>query len=319
MHVRELTRRLRTLSPEYGWKREMTEHLFSIFRIVGNGTEIADEANGSNCVENRTVVLQWPARSNHRRLCCEPPRPLSHFQQRRSISSSPWRSNGISSRAAVATTPVQIMDYQTAVRNGVRSTYTDKSVLAKKKVIRMLFVIVLEFFVCWAPLYVVNTWYVYDPNGLYTHVGSTEVALIQLLAYMSSCCNPITYCFMNEKFRNGFLNAFGCRRRHRRHGPARSTDLMSASFNDSINLGRRSFRGNSNCSPRYWPSFHQWLSECRRPAPAPTDETPFAQLQPCLPMRPIIFGAPMNIPKSSSPHSTLWLGVYQTVPLTRRR
>lgn len=51
------------------------------------------------------------------------------------------------------------MDYRLAARYGVRSTYTDKSVWAKKKVIRMLFVIVFEFFLCWAPLYVVNTWY----------------------------------------------------------------------------------------------------------------------------------------------------------------
>ncbi|KAI9555190.1 hypothetical protein GHT06_017705 [Daphnia sinensis] len=92
-------------------------------------------------------------------------------------------------------------------------------------VIRMLFVIVFEFFLCWAPLY----------------MGPTEIALTQLLAYLSSCCNPITYCFMNEKFRNAFLSAFGCGPQGRGFGraPNRSTDLLSASFNDSFNLGRR--------------------------------------------------------------------------------
>jgi hypothetical protein len=59
------------------------------------------------------------------------------------------------------------MDQRVVGRHGVRSTYTDKSVWAKKKVIRMLFVIVFEFFLCWAPLYVINTWYVAQAVGNY--------------------------------------------------------------------------------------------------------------------------------------------------------
>ena len=31
-----------------------------------------------------------------------------------------------------------------------------------------------------------------------------------VVAYCSTCCNPITYCFLNEKFRHAFLYAFGC-------------------------------------------------------------------------------------------------------------
>lgn len=79
-------------------------------------------------------------------------------------------------------------------------------------------------------------------------MGPTEIALVQLLAYLSSCCNPITYCFMNEKFRNAFLSAFGCGPNGRGfgRGPNRSTDMLSASFNDSFNLGRRSVKGNGN-------------------------------------------------------------------------
>ncbi|KAL1373745.1 hypothetical protein pipiens_005099, partial [Culex pipiens pipiens] len=42
-------------------------------------------------------------------------------------------------------------------RQAIRSTYMDKSIEAKKKVIRMLFVIIVEFFVCWAPLHILNT------------------------------------------------------------------------------------------------------------------------------------------------------------------
>jgi len=80
------------------------------------------------------------------------------------------------------------------------------------QVIRMLFVIVLEFFVCWAPLHVINTWYLFSPELVYSVVGSTGISLVQLLAYVSSCCNPITYCFMNRKFRQAFLGLFDCHR-----------------------------------------------------------------------------------------------------------
>lgn len=117
------------------------------------------------------VVIQWP-RGNHRRLCCNPPAaeavhigPQNHL---RTHQSRFLQRNGAAGRGSpgLSASPqqhrpsnaVQIMDYRQAARLGVRSTYTDKTIWAKKKVIRMLFVIVFEFFLCWAPLYVINTW-----------------------------------------------------------------------------------------------------------------------------------------------------------------
>lgn len=83
------------------------------------------------------------------------------------------------------------------------------------KVIRMLFVVVAEFFVCWTPLHVLNTWCLFDAERVYGYVGSTGIALVQLLAFIGSCCNPITYCFMNRKFRQAFLGVFSCYRYER--------------------------------------------------------------------------------------------------------
>ncbi|XP_072941687.1 cholecystokinin receptor-like [Epargyreus clarus] len=97
-------------------------------------------------------------------------------------------------------------------RHVVRSTHIDKSIEAKQKVIRMLFVIILEFFVCWTPLHVINTIYLFYPEELYQYIGSKGIVSLQLLAYCSSCCNPITYCFMNRKFRQAFIGLFkNCR------------------------------------------------------------------------------------------------------------
>jgi hypothetical protein len=76
----------------------------------------------------------------------------------------------------------------------------------------MLFVLVLEFFLCWTPLYVINTIALFDGMAVYKGLGYTGISFFQLLAYSSSCCNPITYCFMNSSFRKSFLNVFGCKR-----------------------------------------------------------------------------------------------------------
>ncbi|XP_059486980.1 cholecystokinin receptor-like [Neocloeon triangulifer] len=109
------------------------------------------------------------------------------------------------------------------------SAYAERSIDAKRKVIRMLFVLVVEFFLCWAPLHVLNTWYLFSPEAVYKSMGSTGVALVQLLAYCSSCCNPITYCFMNKKFRQAFVAVFGCCK-----GSAVTLAARGSSANDSV-------------------------------------------------------------------------------------
>lgn len=89
-------------------------------------------------------------------------------------------------------------------------TNAEKSLQNKKRIIKMLFVVVLEFFICWTPLYIINTIALFNPHILYQTLGYTTITYFQLLAYSSSCCNPITYCFMNRGFRKAFLNLFRC-------------------------------------------------------------------------------------------------------------
>ncbi|XP_045479675.1 cholecystokinin receptor-like [Harmonia axyridis] len=92
----------------------------------------------------------------------------------------------------------------------LRRTNADRSLHNKKRVIKMLFAVVLEFFICWTPLYIINTVALFDPFIIYNGLGYTAISFFQLLAYTSSCCNPITYCFMNRAFRKTFVNIFGC-------------------------------------------------------------------------------------------------------------
>ncbi|XP_063866061.1 LOW QUALITY PROTEIN: cholecystokinin receptor type A-like [Scylla paramamosain] len=114
----------------------------------------------------------------------------------------------------------------------LRSTHLEKSIEAKKHVIRMLFVVVLEFFLCWTPIFVVNIMCLYIPEQVYRTLGSVGISFLHLLSYASSCCNPITYCFMNKKFLPGFRYAFGCRKEAERNGRKNGT---AASFRSQSN------------------------------------------------------------------------------------
>ncbi|XP_022258236.1 cholecystokinin receptor type A-like [Limulus polyphemus] len=87
-------------------------------------------------------------------------------------------------------------------------TNPDRSLSQKRRVIKMLFVVVLEFFLCWSPIYVLNTITLFYPVVVYQGLGYYGISFFHLLAYTSSCCNPITYCFMNSKFRENFKAIF---------------------------------------------------------------------------------------------------------------
>lgn len=129
-------------------------------------------------------------------------RLTGHSRMRRTTSRCPWgRSNGKRQLVSVPLT------------GNMRGQKVSKSTINKRRVIKMLFAVVLEFFICWTPLYVFNTWTLFNPTWVYSHTSPAVISYIQLLAYTSSCNNPITYCFMNQKFRMAFLMAFGCRRK----------------------------------------------------------------------------------------------------------
>ncbi|KAL3122855.1 hypothetical protein niasHT_008767 [Heterodera trifolii] len=80
------------------------------------------------------------------------------------------------------------------------------------RLIRMLIVIVVIFFCCWTPSYI---WWLLlnaqDSFGSFNIWNSELNTLITVLTYLSSCTNPITFCFLNSKFRNALVLTFGCR------------------------------------------------------------------------------------------------------------
>ncbi|KAM5272031.1 cholecystokinin receptor type A [Ctenodactylus gundi] len=92
----------------------------------------------------------------------------------------------------------------------IRSSGSAANLMAKKRVIRMLIVIVVLFFLCWMPIFSANAWRAYDTTSAERHLSGTPISFILLLSYTSSCVNPIIYCFMNKRFRLGFMATFPC-------------------------------------------------------------------------------------------------------------
>ncbi|KAK2905970.1 cholecystokinin receptor [Channa argus] len=91
-----------------------------------------------------------------------------------------------------------------------RSNTSEAKLEAKKRVIRMLVVIVVLFFLCWMPLYCANTWRAFDDISAKRALSGAPIAFIHLLCYTSACVNPIIYCFMNTRFRKALLATFSC-------------------------------------------------------------------------------------------------------------
>ncbi|XP_030048471.1 cholecystokinin receptor type A [Microcaecilia unicolor] len=104
--------------------------------------------------------------------------------------------------------------------NRARSNSSAANLLAKKRVIRMLIVIVILFFLCWTPIFSVNAWRAFDTTSADLWLSGAPISFIHLLSYTSACVNPIIYCFMNKRFRLGFLATFTCC--PRRHTQARA-------------------------------------------------------------------------------------------------
>ena len=105
-----------------------------------------------------------------------------------------------------------------------RVTSSKANLMAKKRVIRMLLVIVFLFFLCWTPIFVVNAWQALDQRSAYRLTGA-PISFIHLLSYTSACVNPIIYCFMNKRFRQEMLATFTCCVCLRRNDSAESAGI----------------------------------------------------------------------------------------------
>ncbi|KAM6452045.1 C-C chemokine receptor type 4 [Liasis olivaceus] len=76
----------------------------------------------------------------------------------------------------------------------------------KKKAVKMIFVVVVAFFLCWTPYNIVLFLKCLDDVGI---LGQCEISknldyadqVTQILAYFHCCLNPVIYFFMGQKFK----------------------------------------------------------------------------------------------------------------------
>ena len=134
----------------------------------------------------------------------------------------------------------------------IRKSNAEKSLKNKKRIIKMLAVVVLEFFICWTPFYVMNTISLFNPRAVYNFLGMAGVSGVQLLAYCSACCNPITYCFMNLSFRRAFYQTIRCEKRAEYRKPSLLRNsashhcIRSQEMNSKYSNDEESLRDNEN-------------------------------------------------------------------------
>ncbi|XP_061185490.1 QRFP-like peptide receptor [Saccostrea echinata] len=86
---------------------------------------------------------------------------------------------------------------------------------AKRKVLRMFFIVMTAFIVCWTPQQGLILYMVYRNEGLKVPSFLKDLQYAALfIAYSNSAINPIIYAGMSEKFRKGFQDALHiwCRR-----------------------------------------------------------------------------------------------------------
>jgi hypothetical protein len=71
----------------------------------------------------------------------------------------------------------------------------------RRKALKLLITLIVEFFVCWTPLFIFHTLATFNKK-FYRLTPSVCVDLILLFSFASASCNPLTYYFMSKRYRS---------------------------------------------------------------------------------------------------------------------
>ncbi|KAF3705241.1 [Arg8]-vasotocin receptor [Channa argus] len=93
-------------------------------------------------------------------------------------------------------------------RNSVSSVSTISR--AKLRTVKMTFVIVVVYVVCWAPFFTVQMWSVWDETFPWHDSENTIVTLSALLASLNSCFNPWIYMIFSGHLLSDFAGSLLC-------------------------------------------------------------------------------------------------------------
>ncbi|CAG0883459.1 unnamed protein product [Cyprideis torosa] len=181
--------------------------------FTGNGTVGSHDKNSSSghLQAPTDVTHLLPPSPHHRRFISSSVRvPHRLGSNRESSPPTPLISKKPQGTSSARSSPSPSIRRQKDVfRYPLRRSNQEKALQNKKRIIQMLAVVVISFFVCWTPLYVIHTVALFDAPAVYGVLGSSGFLAFYSFAYVSCCVNPIVYCFMHSSFRKAFLNVFG--------------------------------------------------------------------------------------------------------------
>ncbi|GFS13777.1 conopressin receptor 2 [Elysia marginata] len=110
---------------------------------------------------------------------------------------------------------------------------------AKMKTVKLTFVVIVAYIVCWTPFFVSQLWWLYDES----QENNDAVVIMILLGSLNSCCNPLIYLSFSGKI----LRRVGLRRRR-----------AAAKSSCSCLAWCSMLRGRCRCSDCY----HWWRDSC---------------------------------------------------------
>ncbi|CAF1488103.1 unnamed protein product, partial [Didymodactylos carnosus] len=80
----------------------------------------------------------------------------------------------------------------------------------RRKALKILIAIILEFFICWTPLFIFHTIGAFQ-KSIYKQVPTVVVNIILIFSFASATCNPFTYYFMSKRYRLALYEYITCR------------------------------------------------------------------------------------------------------------
>ncbi|XP_071392020.1 substance-P receptor-like [Centroberyx affinis] len=93
---------------------------------------------------------------------------------------------------------------------GDSSDHYREQLIAKRKVVKMMIVVVCTFAVCWLPYHVYFLLHQFFPDSFEQRYIQQVYLAVMWLAMSSTMYNPIIYCCLNSRFRAGFQQVFCC-------------------------------------------------------------------------------------------------------------
>lgn len=91
---------------------------------------------------------------------------------------------------------------------GEETSVQNDRVKSKRKVVKMMIVVVIIFAVCWLPMHVYLVLQNHHPSVPKFQYIQQIYIVFYLMAMSNSMYNPIIYCWMNSRFREGFIRVF---------------------------------------------------------------------------------------------------------------